>query len=162
MYKSHVQIVINGYNITFPTKQTLYSLPSQQFIQYSHLMTLFRLFSIHVFILYKTVNNTFYSYIALLKSYIINKLLYYLSNIVGQYYLTIIVPLSYISCIVPQYSLCIIVRYMKFIFVDLITIASISQSYQVILFVLCFHFTITLYIVLLLCILPLSPYISGL
>ena len=37
----------------------------------------------------------------------------------GQYYLTIIVPLSYLSCLVPQYSLCIIVRYMKFTFVDL-------------------------------------------
>ena len=54
MHTFHVQIVINGYNITFTTKQTLYSLPSQQFIQYSHLMTLFRLFSIHVFILYNT------------------------------------------------------------------------------------------------------------
>ena len=45
----HVHIVINGYNITFPPKQTLYFLPSQQFIEYSNLMTFLGLFSIHVF-----------------------------------------------------------------------------------------------------------------
>ena len=39
MYNSHVTSAINGYNISFPTKQTLYFLPSQQFIQYSNLMT---------------------------------------------------------------------------------------------------------------------------
>ena len=59
MYISHIQIVINGYNITIPTKQTLYPLPSQQFIHYSNLMIFFRLFSIHVFILYNTEKITY-------------------------------------------------------------------------------------------------------
>ena len=57
MYNSHAHIVLNGYNITFPTKQTLYFLPSQQFKQYSNLMTLLRLFSIHVCILINSENN---------------------------------------------------------------------------------------------------------
>ena len=39
LYSSEVHSVINGYNISFPTKQTMYFLPSQQFIQYSNLMT---------------------------------------------------------------------------------------------------------------------------
>ena len=39
MYNSHVNSVINGYNLSFPTKQTLYFLRSQQFIQYSNLLT---------------------------------------------------------------------------------------------------------------------------
>ena len=113
MYNSHVHSVINGYNISFPTKQTLYFLPSQQFIQYSNLMTFLGLFSIHVFILINSENNSFYSNIVLLKSYIINKLLYYLNVIMVQCYLTIIVLMSYLSYLVPQYSLCTIVRYMK-------------------------------------------------
>ena len=97
MYNSHVHSVINGYNISFPTKQTLYFLPSQQFIQYSNLMTFLGLFSIHVFILINSENNSFYSNIVLLKSYIINKLLYYLNVIMVQCYLTIIV--RYMKCI---------------------------------------------------------------
>ena len=115
MYNSHVTSVINGYNISFPTKHTLYFLPSQQFIQYSNLMTFLGLFSIHVFILINSENNSFYSNIVLLKSYIITKLLYYLNVIMVQCYLTIIVLISYLSYLVPQYSLCTIVRYMKYI-----------------------------------------------
>ena len=108
MYNSDVHSVNNGYNISFPTKQTLYFLHSQQFIQYSNLMTFLGLFSIHVFILINSKNNSFYSNIVLHKSYIINKLLYYLNVIMVQCYLTIIVLMSYLSYLVPQYSLCII------------------------------------------------------
>ena len=57
-------------------------------------MTFLGLFSIHVFILINSENNSFYSNIVLLKSYIINKLLYYLNVIMVQCYLTIIVPSS--------------------------------------------------------------------
>ena len=60
-------------------------------------MTFLGLFSIHVFILINSENNSFYSNIVLLKSYIINKFLYYL------------------NVIMVQYSLCTIVRYMKYI-----------------------------------------------
>ena len=76
-------------------------------------MTFLGLFSIHVFILINSENNSFYSNFVLLKSYIINKLLYYLNVIMVQCYLTIIVLMSYLSYLVPQYSLCTIVRYMK-------------------------------------------------
>ena len=106
MNNSHVNSVFNGYNISFPTKQTRYFLPSQQFIQYSNLMTFLGLFSIHVFILINSENNSFYSNIVLLKSYIINKLLNYLNVIMVQCYLTIIVLMFYLSYLVPQYSLC--------------------------------------------------------
>ena len=116
MYNSHVHSVIDSYIISFPTKQTLYFLPSQQFIQYSNSKTFLGLFfSKHVFILINSENNSFYSNTVLLKSYIINTLLYYLNVIMVQCYLTIIVLMSYLSYLVPQYSLCIIVRYMKLI-----------------------------------------------
>ena len=115
MYNSDVHSVNNGYNISFPTKQTLYFLHSQQFIQYSNLMTFLGLFSIHAFILIHSKINSFYSNIVLHKSYIINKHLYYLNVIMVQCYLTIIVLMSYLSYLVPQYSLCIIVRYMEYI-----------------------------------------------
>ena len=76
-------------------------------------MTFLGLSSIHVFIMINSENISFYSNIVLLKSYIINKLLYYLNVIMVQCYLTIIVLISYLSYLVPQYCLCTIVRYMK-------------------------------------------------
>ena len=57
MYNSHVNSVINGYKITFPTKQILYSILSLQFIQYSNLMRFVGLFSIHVWIFINSENN---------------------------------------------------------------------------------------------------------